>query len=64
MNKAEITENINDLILMVTKLALTISSHEVYMGQLDKNIMVHDELLNKICVNIGIEYDNNNRKYN
>lgn len=39
-------------------------AHEVYFGQLDKNIKVHDELVHKICSSIDITFDNNNGRFN
>jgi len=41
-----------------------VQAHEVYFGQIDKNIKVHDELVHKICSSIDITFDNNNGRFN
>lgn len=58
MTNKELEKNFQELIVMVNRLATTLASHEVFLGQLDKNIQVHDKIINNLCTNIGMTYDN------
>lgn len=46
------------------RLSLALQSHVVYFAQHDKNIMVHDNLINKLCTNIGIVLEQSKQDLN